>query len=50
LARLSTAPVPVTTAQPMRQATLSGTSRSMTMAWASDTTTCSVNTPELANE
>ncbi len=48
LARLSTAPAPVTTAQPMRHAALSGTSGSMTTAWVSLTTTCSVNTPVLA--
>ncbi len=48
LARLSTAPAPVTTAQPMRQAASNGTSGSMTTAWVSFTTTCSVNTPVLA--
>ena len=48
LARLSTAPAPVTTAQPMRQAASNGTSGSMTTAWVSLTTTCSVNTPVLA--
>src|ERR687897_942848 len=48
LARLSTAPAPVTTAQPIRQAALNGTSGSMTTAWVSVTTTCSVNTPVLA--
>ena len=48
LARLSTAPAPVTTAQPMRQAASNGTSGSMTTAWVSLTTTSSVNTPVLA--
>ena len=48
LARLSTAPAPVTTAQPMRHAALSGTSGSITTAWVSLTTTCSVNTPVFA--
>ena len=47
-ARLSTAPAPVTTAQPIRHAALSGTSGSMTTAWVSVTTTSSVKTPVLA--
>src|SRR6266576_2546162 len=47
--RLSTAPVPVTTAQPMRQATSSGTSSSITTAWVSFKTVYSLNTPALAN-
>ena len=49
LARLSTAPVPVSTAQPIRLADASGTSGSMTTAWVSVTTVCSANTPALAN-
>ena len=49
LARLSTAPAPVTTAQPMRQAVARGTSSGMTTAWLSATTVRSVNTPALAN-
>ncbi len=49
LARLSTAPVPVTTAQPMRHATSSGTDLSITTACVSLTTVCSLNTPALAN-
>ena len=49
LARLSTAPAPVTTAQPMRQAASNGMSLSITTAWLSATTVRSVNTPALAN-
>ena len=49
LARLSTAPAPVTTAQPMRQAASSGISLEITTAWLSATTVRSVNTPALAN-
>ena len=49
LARLSTAPAPVTTAQPIRHAADSGTSFGITTAWLSATTVRSVNTPALAN-
>ena len=49
LARLNTAPTPVSTAQPMRLADASGTSGSITTAWVSFTTVCSANTPALAN-
>ena len=48
-ARLRTAPAPVTTAQPMRQAASSGMSLEITTAWLSATTVRSVNTPALAN-
>src|SRR5579872_905994 len=44
VARLSTAPTPVSTPQPMRHADVSGTSLGMGTAWISDTIVCSVNT------
>src|SRR3954454_2867103 len=49
LARLNTAPAPVSTAHPMRLADASGTSGSMTTAWVSVTTVYSENTPAFAN-
>ena len=49
LARLSTAPAPVTTAHPMRHAASRGISLEMTTAWLSATTVRSVKTPALAN-
>ena len=49
LARLRTAPIPVTTPHPTRQAALKGTSSGMTTAWFSLTTVSSENTPVFAN-
>ena len=47
-ARLSTAPTPVSTPQPMRQAEVSGTSEGMRTAWTSFTTVTSVKTEAAA--
>ena len=47
-ARLSTAPTPVSTPQPMRQAEVRGTSLGMRTAWTSRTTVVSVNTEAAA--
>ena len=44
LARLNTAPTPVSTPQPMRQALVSGTSSGIATAWVALTTVSSTNT------
>ena len=48
LARLNTAPAPVTTPQPIRAAAARGISAGTGMHWFSPTTVCWVNAPMLA--
>ena len=48
LARLNTAPAPVTTPQPIRAAAASGISAGMGMHWFSPTTVCCTKAPMLA--